>query len=237
MNKKNLFKGWRLSQKKHAQSRHTFPVLIRPLLFFFIGFFLGNGGIIKGEFTQTLYEVTHFLTHKMFSEYGGGNPIQQFFFGISLKTNGSLGCVPNESPLPTIRDFGFFSLGGDELRSPGACEAHTFLDSTGYPDGGNPAPTNLKTDTFDPRSKMSFPNCFFNLEKLYFINLFLLFSLIESVNFAFFRNNNKGNEPKLSNFAAKNNSFDLLKKNAFLLNPLKLGLLFGLFVDAFKVGS
>jgi hypothetical protein len=76
---------------------------------------------------------------------------------------------------------------------------------------------------------------------LYFINLFFLFSLIESVNFAFFRKSNKSSQATQSNFAKKNHSFlittDLFKKNVLLLNPLKLGFLFGLFVDAFKVGS
>ena len=67
MNKKNLFQGFRLWQQKQVKSRDSLPMVIRPLLFFFIGFFLGNGGIIKGEFTQTLYEVTNFIIHKIFS--------------------------------------------------------------------------------------------------------------------------------------------------------------------------
>ena len=90
-------------------------------------------------------------------------------------------------------------------------------------------------------NQTSFPPFFHKIEKFYFINLFVLFSLIESVNFAFFRKNNKRSQATQSNFTKKNHSFlittDLFKKNALLLNPLKLGFLFGLFVDAFKVGS
>jgi hypothetical protein len=46
------------------------PSVIRPLLFFFMGFFLGNGAIIKGEFTQNFYELSDVLTQKVFSSGG-----------------------------------------------------------------------------------------------------------------------------------------------------------------------
>jgi hypothetical protein len=97
-----------------------------------------------------------------------------------------------------------------------------------------------------------------NLEKFYFTNLFFLFFLIESLNFAFLG----GNSPQNKKFLQRENPNSLKKKQYFfasihslnaikekmsgnfffqkkmsVLNPLKLGFLFGLFVDAFKVGS
>lgn len=96
-----------------------------------------------------------------------------------------------------------------------------------------------------------------SLDNFYFLNLVFLFFLVESLNFSLLGAANRPQKQKYGRGLIKisvpktlqrgrlssvvpgrpsltENSF--LEK-AFLLNPLKLGFLFGVFVDAFKVGS
>lgn len=103
----------------------------------------------------------------------------------------------------------------------------------------------------------SFFNFSPSFDNLYFLNLVFLFFLVESLNLSFLKSGDDPQKQKnLRGLGQKSFPKNLEKRKVasvirvtqffienwflqktFLLNPLKLGFLFGVFVDAFKVGS
>lgn len=242
-------------------------LFIRPLLFFLVGFFLGNGGIIKGEFTQSLYEVFDFMTKQILPNVG-----QIFSPLLSMVSKANLTEFKKsllEGNFSSTMDPVFIKLPKETLFQ----ELFQKVAGGGYPSlNVMLGPPHWQPDAFGQ-----------NLEKFYFLNLFFLFCLIESLNFIFFGKQYKKNKlterknssyfflPKQSfqktqdkrfeqgafgqktvnlksdNYEFRSRKFGLwpeasvqklfFQKKFILLNPMKLGFLFGLFVDAFKVGS
>ena len=250
-----------------------------------MGFFLGNGGIIKGEFTQSLYEVFDFLTNTVGEIF---YPFLSMFSKADLREFKKSLLEGKFSSDPST-----FSFGVDKLKTFQINSLFNFLVQDSDPKpifdnafekfGAMQSPQSMDP-LFTKRPKETlFQEVFQDVEKFYFINLFFLFSLTESLNFIFF-----GKQEKKKKFTQiKNSSYFFLPKRSFqktqdqifeqgaldqktlnlksdthefmsrnfglwpdasaqnlffqknliLLNPLKLGFLFGVFVDAFKVGS
>lgn len=281
------------------------------LFFFFLGFFLGNGGILKGEITQPLFELferssqqqlnaalispclvgTTNLQNSSFEVNGTPSvrdevptpqniptvskkilSCQNVSPGVSISTTKN-SCWKNNlsklfSPLASnnfLCEVGntrnissnfnserLLGRWGEEFRPP----VLQPLPLMGKKDKGMPGvgPDPSPETIFHFQWKIpSFPGSFappslvLNPQNFNFLNLSVLFFVLESTNVFFIRPNKKFDFSKYergvggAGGALPHSALSFFsvgfKSLRSILNPLKLGFLFGIFVDAFKVGS
>ena len=182
---------------------------IRPLLLFFLGFFLGNGGLIKGDFTENIYEFFSLLIKKIFTFNLSNIDIFDFQKPSQFQVLPFILEEPNFQVPSNTKELISTNLGLADIL------------------GASPP----------------------NIPSFHFLNLLILFCFFESINFSFVDSQKQKNRLfsfTLQQLMEQKKTDDkepfltqtrFFRQNLIVFNPVKLGFFFGLFVDAFKVGS